>query len=261
MQSEGYISRVISLIALQLIVREITEAKELIKERVESFTKGINDETRFAELLRYKKEKFLGKKRTTQFLNSFIEEQNERINFRQQSPFSIQKNYMLLNKENSPSPLKNQNGFNSPNNPLETSQSLNLLTSFKTDFLMSPSQKDSTDLVIKDTRASTFKNNFRRDSNKHKTSPVSKRKNKFEEIKTMEELNKQKVQYSKTTPLAIISRLYNFKMISSNQRGYLKELIFENNQVITEYIESYENDGNIESLYRKLSELLQEQVV
>jgi len=64
------------------------------------------------------------------------------------------------------------------------------------------------------------------------------------------------VKYSKTTPLTIISHLYNFNMINTHQRGYLKELIFENNPLLTECINKYQLDGSLENLYENISMLL-----
>jgi len=107
---------------------------------------------------------------------------------------------------------------------------------------------------------SSFPNQFIRESPKHKTSPPTYknrtiRKPFSKEISEFVIYNDD-VKYSKTTPLTIISHLYNFKMINSNQRGYLKELIFENNQLLTECINKYQLDGSLEKLYENISFLL-----
>jgi len=98
----------------------------------------------------------------------------------------------------------------------------------------------------------SFPNRFIRESPKHKTSPPTYKNKKRQELI----ISSDDVKYSKTTPLTIISQLYNFNMIDSYQRGYLKELIFENNQLLTECIYKYQLDGSIEKLYENISFLL-----
>jgi len=107
---------------------------------------------------------------------------------------------------------------------------------------------------------SSFPNQFIRESPKHKTSPPTYKRKQAKKgtSKEMSEiiLFGENVKYSKTTPLTIISHLYNFNMINSHQRGYLKELIFENNTRLTECINKYQLDGSLEKLYENISLLL-----
>jgi len=98
----------------------------------------------------------------------------------------------------------------------------------------------------------SFPNQFIRESPKHKTSPPTYKHKVKKELLILND----DVKYSKTNPLTIISHLYNFNMINSYQRGCLKELIFENNLLLTECINKYQLDGSIEKLYENISFLL-----
>jgi hypothetical protein len=60
------------------------------------------------------------------------------------------------------------------------------------------------------------------------------------------------------TLLSLVSKMYNEKYINSEQRGILKEMIIDRNQVLTKYLNEYEISGDSLSLYQKIVKLSEE---
>jgi len=99
--------------------------------------------------------------------------------------------------------------------------------------------------------------NFSRESPRHKTTPHGKTKFTLnDKVEKLSNILKSTAKYSKTTPLTIISQLYNFQMINSSQRSMLKELIMDSNKMLFQYLDNYKQDGSIQNLYDNLYGLL-----
>jgi len=263
---EGYLQKGIALISMQMIIKEIVEIENTIKERLNTLLNSVDadvaEKSDYSHLLKAKRNKFIEQKAFKTFMHNVRAPISDDLESSNSSSFSFTKKQAEGKKiEENETPLfklikSDSDKFCSKTtNTTETFQNKHKNMKNRTVFNL-PQVKldlfDSNSNSNELTDYTSFPNRFIRESPKHKTSPPTYKNKKRQELI----ISSDDVKYSKTTPLTIISQLYNFNMIDSYQRGYLKELIFENNQLLTECIYKYQLDGSIEKLYENISFLL-----
>jgi len=204
--------------------------------------------------------------------------EEELLNLFPQSPFSINNNYFLLQNEKeqfnesteifqtkksavskSTAPTTSfkwsaNNMTMNDNDTKKSSKVCKMVRNVTTPLKMYDygSKNDATPMFkeMGDISEETFSNYVCRDHSKFKT--LKEKENVLDKILFDEVTSKLKLK----TPLTIFSTLCSMKLITSEQRGCLKELLFDNNPILMEFICIYECDGDLDKLYDNLNVLL-----
>jgi len=199
----------------------------------------VKDETRFTNLLLTRKENFIN---SENYLKFFIKNEKEKF---EEELIKFNPNTPLIN---------NKNDFGDETDIFLLNKTPKIKTK-TTSFNIHHKKEAETKTPVftldekSETNEGSSKKIFIRESPKHKTSPSPQHK--LSEIKS-----KSKLKHSKTTPLIIISKMFNFKMITSHQRGYLKDLLIDGDSTLKGYLEKYEEDGDLNDLYENISNLI-----